>query len=266
VLKRHWIAILVALAIAAPSQAGLFKKSAKPDPATQVPALIEILKTDKDERARTNAAGELDEYDAKAFPEILPALIEALTSDTSTHVRSKAAESIGKVRPITSAAGYALERAASEDKSLLVKFSAKAALTKYRVLGHMPGVKVEGALVQSAEPPFASGSLATSTPGGTILRPTPPPIPVTGTGTLPPAAVPTGPPVPPDSVSTQTKPADNQTGEPPLVDSTKAIPTATPKAPVPVIVIPSAPAKDVIIPVPTVPSGGPTLPPPPPKE
>jgi hypothetical protein len=253
----------LALAIATPSQAGLFKKSAKPDPATYVPSLIEILKNDKDERARAAAASELDEYDAKAFPEILPALMEALTGDPSTSVRSKAAESIGKVRPITSAAGYALERAASEDKSFSVRFAAKAALTKYRVLGHMPGVKVEGALVQSAEPKYAEGSLATSAPSGTILRPTPPPIPVTGTGALPPAAVPTGPEMPPDSVSTQTKPVDNQTGEPPLVDSTKAIPTATPKVPVPVIVIPSTPTKDVIIPVPTVPSRGPALPTPP---
>jgi HEAT repeats len=261
VLKRQLLVSLVALAIAAPSQAGLFKKSAKPDPATHVPSLIQILKTDKDERARAAAAGELDEYDAKAFPEILPALMESLTGDASTSVRSKAAESIGKVRPISSAAGYALERAASEDKSFQVKLSAKAALMKYRVLGHLPGVKVEGTLVQSAEPPFAKGSLATSTPGGTILRPTPPPIPVTGTGALPPAAVPTGPEVPPDSVSTTTKPLENQTGEPPLVDAPKAIPTATPKAPVPVIVIPSTPSKDVIIPVPTVPSGGPSLPP-----
>jgi hypothetical protein len=260
---------MMALAIAAPSQAGLFKKSAKPDPATHVPALIEILKTDKDERARASAAGELDEYDAKAFPEILPALMEALTGDASTSVRSKAAEAIGKVRPISSAAGYALERAASEDKSFSVRVSAKAALMKYRVLGHMPGVKVEGALVQSAEPPFATGSLATSTPGGTILRPTPPPIPVTGvSATPPPATVPTGPETPPDSVSTTTKPVDNQTGEPPLVDAPKAIPTTTPKAPVPVIVIPPAPTKDkdFIIPVPTTPPSGPTLPPMPPKE
>ena len=260
-LNRLFLVPLLALTLAAPSQAGLFKKSAKPDPATHVPALIEILKTDKEERARSAAAGELDEYDAKTYPEILPALMEALTSDPSTSVRSKAAESIGKVRPISAAAGYALERAAADDKSTYVRLSAKAALMKYRILGHMPGTKMDF-LAQSSEPPLAGGPTIKGVPGGTVLRPTPPPIPVTGPVTIPPVVIPPGPELPPGSQSTQTKPVDPQTGEPPLADSGKPALTNTPKAPVPVIVIPSAPTKDTIIPIPTVPStGGPALPP-----
>jgi len=257
VLKRLIPAALAALVLAPPSHAGLFKKSAKPDPATHVPALIETLKSDKEERARSAAAGELDEYDAKAFPDILPALMEALTADPSTSVRSKAAESIGKVRPITAAAGYALERAAADDKSLSVKVAAKMALVKYRLLGHMPGTKVEGALVQSAEPPLAAGPTVKGTPGGTVLRPTPVPVPVAGPVAIPAVAVPPTD-LPPESPSA-TKPVDPQTGEPPLAEPGKPVLTNTPKAPAPVIVIPSAPALPAPQPLPT--AVGPALPP-----
>ena len=66
----------------------------------------------------------------------------------------------------------------------------------------------------------------------------------------------------PDSQTQAPKPADTQTGEPPLAVPGKPALTTTPKAPAPVIVIPSPGAKDVILPVPTTPStGGPALPP-----
>jgi hypothetical protein len=251
--KRFFLVPVVALALAAPTHAGLFKKSAKPDPATYVPALIETLKASKDEKARAAAAAELDEYDAKAFPDILPSLMEALSSDPSSGVRSKAAESIGKVRPITPAAGYALERAAADDKSLSVKVAAKMALMKYRVLGHMPGTRVEAALVQSAEPPLAAaGPTVKATPAGTVLRPTPPPAPVTDSLTIPPVRVPPTEVVP-DNQSIS-KPVDPQTGEPPLAEPGKPALTSTPKAPAPVIVIPTTPAKNSVVPVPTTPA------------
>jgi HEAT repeats len=259
VFSRLLVAPIVALALAAPAQAGLFKKSAKPDPAVHVPALIEVLKDRKqnDEKARAAAAAELDDYDAKAFPEILPALIDTLTSDPSSSVRSRAAESIGKVRPITAMAGYALERAVADDSSFAVRVSARAALVKYRVLGHMPGAKIEG-VVQSAEPPLAAGPLVKDTSGGTVLRPTPAPIPAES-----PVAAPVLPPAPtpkpaPDGPSR----GPAQTGEPPLAEPARAVPTTAPSAPAPVIVIPPAPTQDVVLPVPTTPApGGPVLPP-----
>ena len=95
VLKRLFLVPVVALSLAVPAQAGLFKRAAKPDPAVHVPALIETLKSDKDERARAAAAGELDEYDAKAFPEILPALTDALKTDPSSTVRSSPRRDVG---------------------------------------------------------------------------------------------------------------------------------------------------------------------------
>jgi hypothetical protein len=258
VFKRLLLVPVVALSLAAPSQAGLFKRSAKPDPTVYVPALVETLKSDKDERARAAAAGELDEYDAKAFPEILPALMDALKSDPSSTVRSKAAESIGKVRPITVTAGYALERAAADDKAFAVRVSARTALLKYKVLGHMPGVKVE----ESVEPPLAAGTAVKDAASGTVLRPTPPPAPTDGPVTAPAAPAAPAPKPTPDSQSQGPKPAAPQTGEPPLADPGKPALTTAPKAPTPVIVIPSPGTKDVILPVPTTPApAGPALPP-----
>ena len=257
-LKSLLLVPAVALALAIPAQAGLFKRSAKPDPAVHVPALLEALKSHKDERARADAAGELDEYDAKAFPDILPALVEALKSDPSSAVRSRAAESIGKVRPITVTAGYALERAAADDDSFKVRLSARTALLKYRVLGHMPGVKIE----ESVEPPLAAGTAAKNTASDTVLRPTPAPVPTDGPVLAPPLPAAPAPKPMPESQTKAPKLPDPQTDEPPLAQPGKPALTTTPKAPAPVIVIPSPGSKDVILPVPTTPAtGGPALPP-----
>ena len=262
-LKRLLVVPVVALSVAAPTQAGLFKKTAKPDPAVYVPTLIETLKAHKDDRARAAAAAELDEYDAKAFPEVLPALMQALANDPSTSVRSRAAESIGKVRPITAAAGYALERAATEDKNFGVRVSARTALLKYKVLGHMPGIKIEG-IAQSAEPPLAAGPVVKDLASGTVLRPTPAPVPTEGPISAPALPAAPSPMPPPDSQSSAPRPADPQTGEPPLAEPGKPALTGTPTSPAPVIVIPTGPTKDAVSPVPppTPPaSGGPVLPP-----
>lgn len=262
-MVNRLLVLVVALSVAAPSQAGLFKRTAKPDPTVHVPALIETLKSDKEEKARVAAASDLDEYDAKAFPDILPALMDALASDPSTSVRSRAAESIGKVRPITAAAGYALERAASDDKSFGVRVSARTALLKYKVLGHMPGTKIEGGLAQSAEPPLASGPVIKDLSSGTVLRPTPAPVPTEGPVSAP-VLLPVPSPKPPEGVTVAPKPAETQTDEPPLASPPPAL-TGTPKAPVPVIVIPpTTPNKDAVAPAPPVPptTSGPALPPP----
>lgn len=263
-MRNRLLVLIVALSVAAPSNAGLFKRTAKPDPTVHVPALLETLKSDKDEKARVAAAGELDEYDAKAFPDILPALMDALANDPSTSVRSRAAESIGKVRPITAAAGYALERAASDDKNFGVRVSARTALLKYKVLGHMPGTKIEGGLAQSAEPPLASGPVIKDLSSGTVLRPTPAPVPTEGPVPAP-VLLPVPSPKPLEGVSAAPKPAEVQTDEPPLASPPAPTLTGTPKGPAPVIVIPpTAPTKDAVTPTPPVPptTSGPTLPPP----
>lgn len=263
--RRIFLVPAAALALAVPGQAGVFRKSPRPDPAIHVPALVEALKANKDEKVRAAAAGELDEYDAKAYPDVLPALIEALATDPSVSVRARAAESIGKVRPISAAAGYALERAAADDKSFRVQVSARAALVKYRVLGHIPGVKID-TVVQTTEPPLATGAGPKGNSDGTVLRPTPAPVPVTGPVTppvLPGAPTPKAPPGSP----TVEPPTAPQTGEPPLARPGTPAVTTAPKEPRPIIVIPSPPEKGAT-PTPTVPAstGGPTLPPPQPAS
>jgi hypothetical protein len=268
VRHRLILASFLALATVVPAQAGLFRKTAKPEPSVYVPALVEVLKAGTDERARVAAANELRDYDAKTFPEILPALIEALASDASASVRGEAAESIGKVRPVTAQAGYALEQARSKDKSLIVRARAERALLYYRLLG-VVGTKTE-ILVQSSEPPLATANAAKASDGSVILRPTPSPVPVND---------PVAPPATPKLIGPMGDPdADPKPGtfEPPLAEPKKTTTlTDRPKTPAPIIVIPT-PEKDAIVPVPTTPKpdpkdlpgdvskpAGPTLPPPP---
>ena len=234
---RLFFASLLALACASLSEAGPFRKTSKPDPATQVPLLLQILRTNTDERAREAAANSLREYDAKAFPEILPALTEALTTDKNPSVRSEAAESIGKIRPISIQAGYALEQAIANDKSPMVKFSARTAMLQYRLLGIVSS-KADLA-TQTAEPPLAATTDEKTTAGETVLRPTPSPIPVAGPVGPPPNA--------PKNLSPATSPTTQalapkqvpQTDEPPIAEPSKNGPVLTvdPMKSTPVITI-----------------------------
>jgi hypothetical protein len=249
VFNRLFVVPCAVLALAAPADAGIFRKTAKPDPAVHVPALIHLLKTSKDEKVRAAAAADLRDYDAKAFADLLPTLMEALANDPSSSVRSKAAESIGSVRPISPEAGHALEQALDNDKSFSVRLSARTALVKYRVLGFIGSGKGE-MTVQTAEPPLAVSGATKGMPAGTILRPTPPPVPVSGP-VMPPAGLnPTSPPIP-GSQATAPRP---QSDEPPLAEPTRpGIPTpvltSQPKVPAPVITIPS-PGRGPLLPAP----------------
>jgi len=256
VLNRLWLVPVAALIWVAPSQAGIFKRSPKPDPAIHVPGLIQTLKTSTDEKARAAAASELRDYDAKAYPDVLPTLIEALATDPSSSVRSKAAEAIGKVRPISPEAGYALEQAIDNDKSFQVRFSARTAILQYRLLGFIGGGKGE-MTAQTGEPPLAAATGTKGAPGGTILRPTPSPVPVTGPVTPPTGLKTTAPATLPGGQGLAPKP---QSGEPPLAEpAAPAVPTpvltSQPRVPAPVITIPSA-RRDATSPIPA----GPALP------
>src|SRR5438132_3881761 len=127
--------ILVPLAIACltlPTQAGiLFNRKPKANPADQVGDMIRILRTDTDEHRRTTAAEELGKLDAKTYPAIQPALIEALMKDPSSNVRHESAQALGKVRPLSSQAAYALEQAVNNDMSTRVRMTARTSLWQY---------------------------------------------------------------------------------------------------------------------------------------
>src|SRR5262249_8670520 len=135
---------------------GLFKRPPKPDPVEHVPALIKTLKTDPEDRKRASAAEDLRDYDAKAFPEIIPALIEALQNDSSISVRLEVVTTIGKTRPIPQTAGYALEQAAKDDTALRVRTVAKGILFEWRVFhGYRHGKPPANQAPQTEEPPLA---------------------------------------------------------------------------------------------------------------
>src|SRR5207248_9308794 len=99
----------VLLACAMPAQAQLFFKKKGPVPAQRVPELILTLKTDTDERKRAVAAEELRDYDTKTFTEIVPTLVDVLANDKKQGVRLEALNSLARLRPVTQAAGHALE-------------------------------------------------------------------------------------------------------------------------------------------------------------
>jgi hypothetical protein len=126
------LAAAAALVVAAPVPAGiLFGRKNKPNPAQRVPELVHIVKTEKDDRKRANAAEELLQFDAAAYPDIVPVLIEALQSDPKIPVRLEAAHSLGKIRPASLDARQALERAIANDGSLRVRLQARTALLFY---------------------------------------------------------------------------------------------------------------------------------------
>jgi hypothetical protein len=145
--------LLILIAFASTGRAGPFSRKPKPDPVEHVPALIKTLESDADERKRENAAVDLRDYDSRTFPAILPALIESLKNDPSHAVRHEAVNTIGKIRPITQEAGFAIEQAAANDHSFRVRAAAKATLAQWIIFGHRPTPTPE--LNQTEEPPLA---------------------------------------------------------------------------------------------------------------
>src|SRR5438045_1169020 len=78
---------------------------------------------------------DLREFARHAFPEIVPALIDVLKHDQKAAVRAEAAQTLGKIRPLSQEAGVALEEAVS-DPSWRVRWQARPALRAYRSSGY----------------------------------------------------------------------------------------------------------------------------------
>jgi hypothetical protein len=173
-LRVLWLVPLMLVPLTAgSSSAGVIfgKKSKKPTPVERVPELLVQVKTDGDESKRAAAAQELRQYDPVQFPAIVPVLVDALLTDKKPGVRAEAAQSLGKLRPISQQAGMALEQALSNDSSMRVRLQARSSLLQYHWSGYH-NVKKDDLLPQTKEPPLADEK-------------TPPPI--INTTTLPPA-------------------------------------------------------------------------------
>jgi hypothetical protein len=242
---RRWLLPVVVLAtlICAPysTQAGIFKKSSKPNPAERVPELIGIVKTDKDEHKRESAAEELKQYDPAAFPDIVAVLADVVLTDPSSSVRAEAVDSLAHLRPVTQQAGLALEQVLAKDSSMKVRMQARYSLLQMHWAGYHSSAKegpipTKEPLAPSKEtkaPPLIQMPLKTqqaSTKFGETVAPQlapatdPPPVPKTlpkPKSVVQPPLVPTDPPV------LKTPPAAPPAG-PPTTPPTDQGPELTP--------------------------------------
>src|SRR5262245_9144760 len=165
---RHFLFVCLSLVLTAAPAASLpplfgKKKATAPDPSQRVPELLGIVKSDKDEHNRAQAAGELRRFDAKQYPDIVPTLIEALMNDPKPSVRAEAAQSLGRLRPISLAAGQALEQALARDTSMRVRLQARSALLQYQWSGYR-SLKKGAEPAQTKEPPLAGPGDASAPP------------------------------------------------------------------------------------------------------
>ncbi|HMC88898.1 MAG TPA: HEAT repeat domain-containing protein [Gemmataceae bacterium] len=133
---RYFLALLLPAAVVLPVHAGLiFGRHAKVNPAQRVPELVVQVKNDKNESKRESAARELRDYDPTANPDIVPVLVDVLQNDATPSVRAEAAQSLGKLRPVSQIAGWALEEAL-KDSSIRVRLQARSSLISYRLSGY----------------------------------------------------------------------------------------------------------------------------------
>ncbi len=240
---KFWRLSLVLIttgALALPAPAGiLFGKKTKPNPAERVPELIVIVKTDKDESKRAAAAEELRQYDPAAHPDIVPVLIDVLMNDPKPGVRVEAAESLGKMRPVSQEAGWALEQAREKDASMRVRTKARYELLGYYWAGYHSDPKVKDAPTAN---PADAGKVVVPAPGA--AKGTPDKVIIT--------------PVPQKTtVAPAVRPAPVETVAPPLADPVgKPAPSLAPRP------LPQGPTQ-APAPLPTIPlppgDGGPSL-------
>ncbi|HLN30369.1 MAG TPA: HEAT repeat domain-containing protein [Gemmataceae bacterium] len=199
--KRFLLAFLLPVLLTLPARAGvLFGKHAKPNPAERVPQLVLTLKTDKDEDKRSSAAKELRDYDPASFPEIVPVLTDALQHDQKPSVRAEAAQSLGRIRPISQQVGWVLEEA-TRDAAIRVRLQARTSLMNYRLAGYHPAKPPEPVAATPAAqgvPPIVQTRRASTYPPANVAvigpnETMPPPLaqPVSGVaGTQPPTGMP----------------------------------------------------------------------------
>jgi hypothetical protein len=224
-MRSRLLLLLVLIPLVNPSlQAGILfgRKKDKPDPQQRVPELIAILKSDKDADKRSKAAEELRLYDPAQFPQIVPALIDALQNDAKPGVRVDAAQSLGKLRPVSQMVGEALEQALAKDPSMRVRLQARSTLLQYHWAGYRSAKKTDPPPLSTTPPGGEKGPPAVSTTG---VRAMPQPLPPSRVTTKEP---PLAPPLPP-----QLSPA---VPTPPPVSTPPAVvppPPATPPTPPP---------------------------------
>ena len=235
------LAAFIAVAFAIPAaradfpRLGIFRKKTKDkeEPPQRVKQLVDVLKSDPDEKKRKAAAEELRQHDPRTNTDLIPTLINSLQADPSAAVRAEAAESIGKLKPVAQQAGVALEQTQSADPSEDVRKAAQKALWDY----HLNGYRSAGAnpaYPQTTEPPLAKPRTAAKIP----ITPPPPRTITSGIGkgaiypqtVEPPLAKSRPRPVEPPTPSLSVPPLPEKETNPP--PATPAVPVAKPGVPV----------------------------------
>ena len=220
---------------------GWFHRKARLDPA-RVRQLIDIIRSDPDEKKRKAAIADLADADPRLQVEVVPTLIIALRKDAAVAVRATAAEVIGRFNIIFPTAGVALEDALESDLSAEVRRAARQSLWEYHLLGFRSARGADGVAGQTAEPPIAKparpqGPVTSEPPtaianvAGEIPTPTIAPLPTVGAPPGPRDA--TTPPKPASSI-TAVQPHPNLTVEPPIARRPSAplpLPAATTEPP-----------------------------------
>ncbi len=182
---------ILILGVASSTSAGItiFAKKPKIVPEKRVPELLSIIKNDGDENKRYDAAEELRQYDPTQFPSIVPTLIEVLINDKKAGVRTEAAQSLGKLRPVSPEVVPALEHARDQDPSLRVRMQARNSLLGLHWVGfHIldpgklkqdkpaPPTTKEPPLAPPAAPPLPANPAPMPPLGPVTGRPKPEPI------------------------------------------------------------------------------------------
>jgi hypothetical protein len=266
---RFFLALLIAAFAVAPVVAGsgVFKGKSKPDPA-RVQTLIETLKSHPDEKKRRAAADELGGADGRVLTDVVPALVAALQRDKSASVRAEAADSLRQLDQVSPLAGVALENAAANDPTPLVRLAAKKALWVYHLNGYRSPKAADGLATQTIEPPIASP--VGPRPVVAMIPAPPPPAPAmplvpalppprTSIFQLPPVAPPNGPRLSRPSFLTALFPGSREapvrslTGAtpPPILNLTAEPPIAKRPA-VMIPTLPTPPDSPVLVPPETI--------------
>ncbi|MDY3556454.1 HEAT repeat domain-containing protein [Gemmata sp. JC717] len=157
-MSRTPIALVALAAFSLPALAGPtnpFSRKPRLDEA-KAHALVETLKSDRDEKKRKAAADELGRADPRLSPEVAPALVRALRSDESASVRVEAAASLRELGEVYPQAAVALSEAAEGDSSPLVRLAAQRTLWEYHLSGYRAAKGGDGLPAQTVEPPIAS--------------------------------------------------------------------------------------------------------------
>ena len=254
---RLTLAVLAAALAAGPASAGPGVFGRKPT-AARAKQLTDTLRTEPDPAKRKAALAELRDYDHRLFTEVMPALIGSLKTDPVGLVRAEAADVIGHLKPVTIAAGLALEAAAESDPEKAVRDAARASLWEYHLNGYRSTKGADGIAGQTAEPPIARP--AAPRPVVPVAATTRPPTPPPAVAQKPPAATPVIPMPMPEKpaskvmVSAAPPAVLNVTAEPPLAKpATSPVSTAEPPtAPRPAN-LPVLPPPDPPVPVPVIP-------------